>query len=144
MPNMPYIPLMNGLDKKGIALLLVRIAFGFRLIYGTYDNIISWERMLEFEQFLQANGFPFPLVCAIVSVYLQFIAGLSWILGFKVRLMSLLMIFNFLVAIIAVHLVHQDTYLNTSAAIHLVVIAILLYLIGPGKYALGKSEAHIL
>lgn len=132
---------MNTILKQDLAFLLLRIAFGFRLIYGTFDNIIDWNRMLEFETFLANNGFPFPLVCAIVSVYIQFLAGLSWIIGFKVKWTSLLMIVNFVIALVVVHLAHGDAYLNMAPAVHLLVIAVFLYLVGPGRYAIDKPSA---
>lgn len=134
---------MNTILKKDLAILLLRIAFGFRLIYGTFDNIISWDQMLEFEKFLEANGFPIPLVCAVVSVYLQFLAGISWIIGFKVKWTSLIMILNFVIAIVVVHLGHGDTYLNTAPALHLLTVAIFLYLTGPGRYAMDKEKIAI-
>ncbi len=126
------------LDNKPLALFLLRLAFGARLIYGTIDNIISWERMLEFRDFLDINGFPLPLISAVVSVYVQFLAGICWIVGFRVKLASLLMILNFLVAIIGVHLLHGDTYINMAPALHLLVVAFLLYVFGPGQYALDQ------
>ena len=128
------------MDHKSIALLLLRLAFGFRLIYGVIDNIVSWERMLEFKIFLTKMGFPFPLICAIASVYIQMLAGLSWLIGYKIKLMSLLMIGNFIVAIVGVHVLHKDSYLNTAPAIHLLVVAIVLYLLGGGRYGLDKSS----
>lgn len=121
-----------------IALLIVRLAFGTRLIYGTIDNIVSWERMLEFSSFLEVNGFPLPLVSAIVSVYAQFLAGLCWILGFKVKEASAIMILNFLVAIIGFHLIQGDSYLNTAPAVHLLAVAILLFSSGAGDLSLKK------
>lgn len=120
-----------------IGLFLVRLAFGFRLMYGTQDNILSWDRMLEFEEFLAANGFPIPLVSAVVSVYLQFIAGLAWIVGFKVRLFALLMILNFSIALLMVHV--GDTYLSAAPAIHLLIVSVLLLTIGGGKYGFDRK-----
>lgn len=122
--------------KKDLALLLLRLVFGFRLIYGTADNVLSWDRMLEFKSFLAANGFPFPLFCALISVYTQFFAGWSWVLGYQLRISSLLMLVNFLVAIIGVHLIHGDTYLGMAPAIHLLTVAGCFYLLGPGAYVL--------
>jgi putative oxidoreductase len=131
---------MTKINKSDFALLLIRLAFGFRLIYGTADNVFSWERMLEFREFLAANGFPLPLMCAVVSVYLQFLAGLSWMLGYQVRISSLLMIVNFAVAIIGVHLLNGDSYLGMAPAVHLLVVAVVLYLLGAGKYGLSRGE----
>lgn len=120
--------------SKDLALLLIRLAFGFRLIWGTQDNLLSWSRMLEFAHFLDVEGFPFPILSAICSVVFQFLAGLSWILGYKVRFFSIVMIFNFLVAIFATHI--GDPYLQTAPAVHMLTISIVLYLLGPGKYAI--------
>ncbi len=118
-------------------LLLIRLAFGGRLIYGTQDNVFSWERMLEFAKFLDFHGFPFPTVSAVVSVAVQFLAGISWIIGYKVRFFSLIMILNFAIALLMVH--RNDTYLGSVSAIHLFVISIFLLFAGSGKYGLDKN-----
>lgn len=117
-----------------LTVLFVRLAFGFRLIYGTIDNLASYDRMLEFSDFLESHGFPLPLVCAFTSVILQCTAGLSWILGYKVKWFSELMVINFAVAIAMVHI--GDSYLNSAPAIHLLVISLFLLTHGPGKYAI--------
>jgi len=131
--------MLKQISRPDLALLLLRLAFGFRLIYGTIDNIISWERMLEFKEFLTNHHFPLPLACAILSVYAQCLVGISWILGYQVKWSSLLMIFNFLLAIVVVHLGNGDGYLATSAAIHLLVVATVLFLIGGGEYTLDNT-----
>ncbi|GAB5527105.1 MAG: hypothetical protein Roseis2KO_49770 [Roseivirga sp.] len=131
---------MRSETYKSLALLLIRLAFGIRLIYGVIDNVLSWERMLEFEAFLSANGFPLPLISAILSVYLQLIAGISWVIGYQVKYCALLMIGNFLVALVGFHIIQGDSYLNTAPAIHLLCISVLLLAIGPGKYALDKKK----
>ncbi len=120
-----------------LAVLLIRLAFGFRLIYGTIDNILSYDRMLEFSDFLTSHGFPFPIVSAFISVIFQFAAGISWVIGYKVRWMSGFMIINFIIAILGVHI--GDTYLNTAPAIHLLVVSIFLLIHGPGKYAVERE-----
>lgn len=124
---------------QSFALLAVRITFGARLIYGTADNVFSWERMREFETFLNTNGFPFPLISAMLSVYLQFLAGICWVIGYRVKLSAFIMAWNFVVAIIGVHLLHGDSYLATAPAIHLLVISLLLFATGPGNYSIDKK-----
>ncbi len=131
---------MSSETYKSLALLLIRLAFGARLIYGVIDNVVSWDRMLEFEAFLSANGFPVPLVSAILSVYFQLLAGISWVIGYQVRYSALLMTGNFLVAVIGFHIIQGDSYLNTAPALHLLCISVLLFAIGPGKYALDKKK----
>lgn len=114
--------------------LAIRLAFGFRLIYGTFDNVISYEKMLHFRDFLEGHGFPFPFIAAFVSVALQFTAGLSFITGLWIRLFSALMIFNFAIALVMVH--WEDTYLNSAPAIHLLTVSVFLLLNGAGRWSL--------
>lgn len=84
-------------------IFLLRLFVGFRLLEGVFDNIFSWQQMLEFSNFLDKYGFPFPLFCAVLSVYAQAVAGLMIILGWQIRYAAMLMIINFAVALIMVH-----------------------------------------
>ena len=88
----------DSILNKGWGILLLRLFVGFRLIYGTMDNVWHWDRMIEFSQFLEAQKFPYPLVCAVISVYAQFICGILIILGFYIRWVSAIMIINFIIA----------------------------------------------
>jgi putative oxidoreductase len=83
--------------------LLLRLFLGSVLVYGTQDNVFSQERMLEFRDFLAANGFPYPLLSAHLSVYAQFVAGCLILVGALTRHAALLMVANFLVALAMVH-----------------------------------------
>lgn len=132
------------------AFLLLRLVFGFRIFYGVIDNVISWPQMLEFSHFLASFNFPLPLVSAVVSVYIQLLASISWFIGFKIRFFSILMIINFVVALAAVHLQINDTFLNMYDAISLLAIAIFFSVAGAGKFALdhyikkGKKSGYSL
>jgi putative oxidoreductase len=123
--------------NKDIGILLIRCFTGARLIYGVADNIFSWNHMLAFRDFLHSFGFPFPLACAVLSVYAQFIAGGMIIIGWKIRLAALLMIVNFLVAILAVHL--NDTVEAMTPALALLFINVLFVFQGRGKYSIDKQ-----
>ena len=103
------IILMDILDKifepkKDIGILFIRILVGVHLIIGVQDNILSWERMVEFSYFLDHFGFPVPVISAVVSVYLQFICAVLFLVGWKIRYAAVVMIFNFVIALIMVHL----------------------------------------
>lgn len=89
---------------KAYGVVFLRFAMGVFLIYGVQDNVFSWERMLEFRDFLQAHGVPYPLVAAHLSVYTQFLIGLMLLLGWGVRIAGLLLIINFTAAIVIVHI----------------------------------------
>lgn len=121
-----------------LSLLFLRIGFGIRLIWGTLDNIISYDRMMEFADFLGANGFPFPITSAFASVYLQFAAGIFWVLGVWVRESALVMVANFVIAILMVHI--GDSYINTAPAIHLLTISFFLLCYGGGKFVVSKAS----
>lgn len=84
--------------------VVLRLAIGLHLIVGTQDNVRSWARMLEFRDFLAAEGFPLPLLCAVVSVVAQFAGGILFLLGAFTRRAAAVMLFNFTVALVVVHL----------------------------------------
>jgi putative oxidoreductase len=85
------------------ATLFIRLIVGFHLVYGTQDNVFSWERMLEFERFLAERSVPYPLAAAIVSVYAQFFSGLLFIVGAATRWAGAVMIINFIAALVIAH-----------------------------------------
>lgn len=84
--------------------LLLRLFLGTFLIYMSQDNVFSSARMDEFEAFLGQNGFPIPGVAAPVSVYAQFAAGILILLGLFTRWAAAVMVINFVVAVVGVHL----------------------------------------
>ncbi len=123
-------------DKyKDYAEVFIRMIIGFHLIYGTQDNVFSWDRMLEFSKFLANFGFPIPLVSAVVSVYAQFICGILFIVGFQVRIAAVIMIGNFIIALLMVHT--DDTYPGAFPAI--MMLAGSLYLLFNGSKVLNVN-----
>jgi putative oxidoreductase len=131
---MKFLPVSWLKKNKDIGYLLLRLFVGLRLIYGVTDNVFSWNHMLAFEQFLVSNGFPFPLLSAIVSVYAQFLAGILIVLGFYIRYAAMLMIINFTVAIVMVHV--GDTIEGMTPALAMLFSNILFLFCGAGKYSL--------
>ena len=85
-----------------LALLLARLVVGAFLILGVWDNIVSAERMAEFEKFLTLKGFAMPALMARLSVWAQFLVGVAFITGFATRWAGLICAFNFLVALVMV------------------------------------------
>ena len=96
---------MNHLDRhREIAPLLLRLFVAAVLIYGTQDNVFSREAMLEFRDFLAQHRFPFPLASAYLSAYAQFITGLLLLAGLFTRAAATIVVVNFIVALLMVHL----------------------------------------
>lgn len=122
--------------RKDYAAIFIRLMAGFHLLYGVMDNVVSWHRMIEFKNFLAAQGFPFPLQCAVVSVYAQFTCGICFILGLFTRMAAAIMILNFLVAIIGVHL--KTEYPQTFPAIAMLASSLFLLFNGSGKISVDR------
>lgn len=120
--------------KTDYGALFIRLMAGFHLIYGVHDNVLHWERMVEFANFLAQYQFPVPLVCAVLSVYAQLICGALFILGWYVRIAATAMIFNFIVAIVAIHL--NDSYPTMFPAIAMLASALFLLFNGAGKLSI--------
>ena len=84
--------------------LFIRLIVGYRLVWGTADNVFDYSRMLEFSHFLAGLGVPAPLPAAFVSAYAQFICGLLFIVGGYTRLAAAVMMINFIVALLLAHI----------------------------------------
>lgn len=123
--------------NKDVGILLLRLFAGVRLIYGVQDNVLHWERMKEFEAFLQQFHFPFPLVSAVVSVYAQALAGILFITGWLTRWAALAMIINFIIAILMVH--RGQNLEQMTAVLFMLVASLVLLFTGAGKYAIDRK-----
>ncbi len=123
---------LSFFDKyKDYAVVFIRLIVGFHLIYGTQDNVFSYTRMEEFAGFLGARGVPFPLFSAFTSAYAQFICGFLFILGAATRYAAVVMIINFVAALVIAHI--GDTYPNMFPALMMLSAACFLLLRGAGK-----------
>jgi putative oxidoreductase len=123
--------------RQDVGMLLMRLFIGGRLLYGVLDNVFNWSHMLKFRDFLHLFHFPMPLVSAVVSVYAQAIAGVFILIGWKIRWASLIMVFNFIVALVAVHWGQSVEQMTPALAM---LFGNLLFLFtGAGKYALDRE-----
>jgi putative oxidoreductase len=122
----------------GYGMFFFRILVSARLIYGTQDNIFSWKQMLEFEHFLAERGVPFPLLGAIISVYVQFICGILFLLGAASRLTGFLLIVNFIAALFIAH--RGDTFVGMFQALTMLFAGLLMFLDGPGKFSVDRTR----
>ncbi|HEX8679177.1 MAG TPA: DoxX family protein [Chthoniobacterales bacterium] len=117
--------------------LLLRLLIGIFIIHGVQDNILSWAQMKEFEHFLAARGVPFPLFAAHLSVYAQFICGLSILLGAFLRLTSIIFIINFIFAIAIAHL--RDPFPRMLPALMMIAAGFFFLFHGAGRPSLDDS-----
>lgn len=137
MGNSPYTRFNQFFEsRKDYGAFFLRLIIGWRLIDGTQDNVFSWDRMLEFRVFLEQNNFAYPLVAAVVSVYAQFICGVLYMIGLFVRPAAIVMIINFLVALLTVHM--GTTFIESFHALMMFVGSVFFLFNGPGKLSLDE------
>ena len=117
-----------------VGLLLLRVVTGAFLIYQSHDNVFSAARMDEFEKFMAHFGFVAPELMAPLSVYWQFAAGISFILGLFTRWFGLITAFNFIVAVWMVH--WNDPVTGIWPAAILIFLGLYFGLRGSGRYGL--------
>jgi len=127
----------NWLDRRqGVGLLLARLFVSIRLAYGVIDNVLSWEHMLLFRDFLNTFHIPLPLASAVVSVYVQLLASAMILLGWKIRVAAMLMIVNFLVALLMIH--SNDSFEQMTPALSMLFFNVLFLFTGAGTYSLDR------
>jgi len=127
-------------------MLFVRLIVGFHLMWGTQDNLLSWARMLEFRDFLSAAGVPYPLFAAQLSVYAQFLCGLLFVIGLIIRPAALVMIINFIAALIIAH--RTGGYEPAAPALMMLFSSIAFLIHGAGRASLDhfrttRTERHV-
>lgn len=121
-------------------LLLTRVVLGSFLVWGVWDNISSAERMEEFVKFLTAHGFLWPVAMAHLSVYVQFLIGLSFIAGFGIRWAGILCVVNFTVAIVMVD--HKLGIRGSFSSACLILFGLYFTAHGGGKWSLDHALKH--
>jgi len=133
--------LLTPLARFGdFGLFLLRLVTGAFLIWQSHDNILSAERMDEFERFLTQFNFVMPEVMAPVCVWAQFLCGFAFIFGLLTRWAGLVTIFTFIVAVWMVH--WPQDFPGWWPALILVFLGILFATQGPGRYALDELIAR--
>ncbi|MFT3669645.1 MAG: DoxX family protein [Pseudoxanthomonas sp.] len=118
-----------------LALLGLRILVGSFLIWGVTDNILRPAHMDTFEAFLATHGFPWPALSARVSVWAQFLCGLSFLSGFGFRLAGAVCAFNFTVAVVMVD--YKFGVRGAFPAALLAMTGLYFSARGPGRAVLG-------
>ena len=87
--------------QEWIAQVLVRLFVGYFFVETGWGKLHNLE---GFAQRFAGWGIPYPHFNAALSAYTEFIGGLLIVFGFATRLVSIPMIINMLVAILAVNL----------------------------------------
>lgn len=122
---------------RDYAAIFIRLIVGTFLIWGVQDNILSFAQMREFEHFLAAKGVPFPLFAAHLSVYTQFVCGVSILLGAFVRLTSIPLIINFIAALVIAH--RGDTFASKFPALMMLAAGFFFLFHGAGRPSVDEA-----
>lgn len=136
-------PLLAFLEQyKEYGVIFIRLMIGFHLAYGVHFHILDSSRMDDFVKFLGERSVPVPLFSASLSVYGQFICGILFILGAATRYAAVIMIINFITAIVIAHI--GDSYQKTFPALMMLSASCFFLLHGAGRlsvdYALTGTE----
>src|SRR5688500_18732645 len=130
----PRLALLSDLDRhRELGPFALRLFVGFVLIYGTQDNVFSAERMREFRDCLPRNGFPAPLASAYLSAYAQFLCGILIGIGLLTRWAALVMMVNFVAALLMVHV--SQPFAANIAPLAMLFGAIFLLFYGAGPFS---------
>jgi len=124
-------------SRKEYGLIFIRLTIGVRLIYGVADNVFSWAHMVEFRDFLDKLGVPFPMFGAHLSAYAQFICGILFILGLLFRPAAFVMVINFICALLIAH--RTGGYAPAAAAWIMLFVSIGFLVHGPGALAVDNT-----
>jgi putative oxidoreductase len=117
-------------------LLLMRLFVGLFLILNIWDNIVDAARMQEYVSLLAKHGFMSPKILAPVSVYLQLLIGLGFVLGLFTRWAGIICVIHFAIAIA---LIERFTGMRgTFPSGCLVVIGLYLATHGAGRFSVDE------
>lgn len=123
-------------NKKDYGVIFIRLLIGVYLIYVQHDNFFNSQNMIDVGNFFASHKIPLPFFSAYLSVYAQFFAGILFILGACTRYAAAVMVFNFIIAFIAVD-IHKVYPHNFNAQVMLFSSLFLLFN-GAGKLSLDK------
>ncbi|WP_290710591.1 DoxX family protein [Flavihumibacter sp. CACIAM 22H1] len=126
-------------NNRHLGIFIFRVFLSLQILYGVQDNILSWARMLEFRNYLQSEGFPVPLISALVAVYVQFITCLLLLVGYKTRLATALLVVHFIVAV-GVHVRAGDGLQDMFPALNILFGCLLFLFYGAGRPAVEPTN----
>lgn len=124
---------------ESIILLVVRIVFGVLLMS---HGIAKWANFQE-----MSAVFPDPLgvgstLSLVLAIFGELVCSMAFIVGFLYRLVMIPMIFTMCIAFFVIH--SQDPFSTKELAFVYLVVFVLMYIIGPGKYSVDHWIGSIL
>lgn len=122
-------PLKPDSAGASLFLLILRISFGLLLMN---HGIQKWSNFQEL-----STSFPDPLGWFLLSlglaVFAELACSMAFIIGFLYRLAMIPMIFTMVIAFFVIHA--NDVFAMKELALVYLIIFVLMYISGPGKYS---------
>lgn len=117
-----------------IGLLLLRVGFSIGLMTHGYGKFLRvWDGNFKFGDPIGIGSAP----SLILAAFGEFIAPIFILIGWKTKLFSIFPAFTMLVAFLIAH--DGDPFSKKEKSFLFLVAFIVIYLTGPGKYALDKQ-----
>lgn len=116
--------------KASLLLLCARVIFGTLLMIHGFGKLYNYQAL--------ASAFPDPIgmgseLSLILAISAEFFCSLAFIFGFLYRIVLIPMIFTMIVAVFIIHV--ADPFTVKELAFVYLVVFIMLYITGPGRYA---------
>lgn len=116
-----------------VILLIVRVVFGVMLMNHGIDKWANYQELLAVFPDPLGIGSPLSLGLAIFG---ELACSMAFIIGFLYRLAMIPMIFTMCVAFFIVHA--DDPFAVKELAFVYLVVFVLMYIVGPGKFAVDR------
>ena len=116
-----------------VILLIVRVVFGVMLMNHGIDKWANYQELSAVFPDPLGIGSPLSLGLAIFG---ELACSMAFIIGFLYRLAMIPMIFTMCVAFFIVHA--DDPFAVKELAVVYLVVVVLMYIVGPGKFAVDR------
>lgn len=116
-----------------VILLIVRVVFGVMLMNHGIDKLANYQELSAVFPDPLGIGSPLSLGLAIFG---ELACSMAFIIGFLYRLAMIPMIFTMCVAFFIVHA--DDPFAVKELAFVYLVVFVLMYIVGPGKFAVDR------
>lgn len=116
-----------------VILLIVRVVFGVMLMSHGIDKWANYQELSAVFPDPLGIGSPLSLGLAIFG---ELACSMAFIIGFLYRLAMIPMIFTMCVAFFIVHA--DDPFAVKELAFVYLVVFVLMYIVGPGKFAVDR------
>lgn len=126
-------PTKSNTTKVSLLLLAVRIIFGILLMNHGIQKWTNFQELLAVFPDPLGVGSPLSLGLAIFG---ELACSMAFIIGFLYRLAMIPMVFTMAVAFFVIH--GNDPFATKELAFVYLVVFILMYIIGPGKFAVDR------